>query len=233
MISVKGIQGISLIDYPNKIVSTLFLAGCNFRCPFCHNPELIEENNDVPVIKYDELMKKLKDRINFIDGICITGGEPLMKDEIVEFIKDLKRELMLPIKIDTNGYNPKILKQIIEMDIVDYIAMDIKTSLNKYYIAAGINIKTDMIKESIELIINSDIDSEFRTTCVPDIVDSSDIREIGSYIVGAKKFALQQFRKEKTLNEEFSNKHPYKPEEIVKFKDILKQFIDNIVIRGL
>ncbi|MCK4524806.1 anaerobic ribonucleoside-triphosphate reductase activating protein, partial [candidate division WOR-3 bacterium] len=114
-----------------------------------------------------------------------------------------------------------------------YIAMDIKTSLNKYYIAAGINIKTDMIKESIELIIRSDIDSEFRTTCVPDIVDSSDIREIGSYIVGAKKFALQQFRKEKTLNEEFSNKHPYKPEEIVKFKDILKQFIDNIVIRGL
>lgn len=233
VVRIKGIQGISLIDFPGKIASTLFTGGCNFRCPFCHNPELIESDSSTDDISYEEIIAKLKERKNFIEGICITGGEPLFSEDIIELIQLLKEETHLPVKIDTNGYNPDILEKIIKMRLADYFAMDIKTSLGKYYLAAGIDINPDRIKKSIDMIINSSVHHEFRTTCVPDIVDSNDIREIGSYIVGAERFALQQFRRDKTYKSEYEDKYPYKPEDIIKFKDILKQFIDIVDVRGI
>jgi len=230
---VKGIQGVSLLDYPDKICTTLFLEGCNFRCPFCHNPELVEINDATEEIIFADVLKKIEGRKNFIEGICITGGEPLLNDGIIDFVKELKKDRGLPIKIDTNGYNPALLKRMIEDGLMDFVAMDIKTSMKKYYIAAGTGINEDFIKESIEIILNSSIPYEFRTTVVPEVVSSDDIREIGSLVNGAKKYALQQFRNEKVLSSDFNKVTPYRPEEIKKFKDILLQFVEIVEIRGI
>jgi len=233
MIHIKGIQGISLIDFPGKVASTLFMAGCNFRCPFCHNAELIGIDDSIPDIPLNELIEKLNKRKNFIDGICITGGEPLLTKDTIDFLILLKNKTQLDIKIDTNGYTPKILQEIIDKELVNYIAMDIKTSFEKYYKAVGLNINIDNIKESIDIIMNSGLDYEFRTTVVPGIVELDDIRAIGSYIVGAKKFALQQYRKQKTYDASYQDIYPYKPDILRKYKDILSQFLDNIEIRGI
>lgn len=230
-IKVKGFQGVTLLDYPDRVASTIFLGGCNFRCPFCHNPELLDES--AKEIDDEWVFAEIGKRRNFIEGICITGGEPLLFDEIVEFVTQLKQLSGKSIKIDTNGYNPELLKKVIDSGIVDYIAMDVKTSLKKYFIAAGTPIDENRIKASIEILMNSGIEYEFRTTVVPEIVQSEDIREIGAVINGAKKAALQQFRAQKTLNEEFGKLKPYKPEELIRFRDILSQFVERIEIRGV
>ena len=230
-IRIKGFQGTTLLDYPDKVASTIFLGGCNFRCPYCHNPELIENKGED--IDEDWLFGEIEKRRNFIEGICITGGEPLLFDEITDFIRSLKRETGKLIKIDTNGYNPDLLKKVIESGKCDYIAMDIKSSLKKYFIAAGVNIEEEKIKKSIDIIMDSKIDYEFRTTVVPEIIKSDDIREIGTLINGAKKISLQQFRSIKTYNEDFQKLKPYKPEELNKFRDILSQFVEGIDIKGI
>jgi len=233
MINIKGIQGVSLIDYPGKVATTIFTAGCNFRCPFCHNPELIEDVRDENTITTDKIFTILSKRRNFIDGVCITGGEPLINDNIIEFIKLLKGKTGLDIKIDTNGYTPDILRKIIDKGLVQYIAMDVKTSPQRYYEAAGIDMKSERIVKSIDIILASSIPYEFRTTVVPGIVESADIREICSVISGAEKYALQQYRNGKTLDSRYSDMHPYKPEKIEKMRDIAKQFIENVEIRGI
>lgn len=151
----------------------------------------------------------------------------------MEMASELKKRSGVLIKIDTNGYNPSLLEKIISEGLADFIAMDIKTSLKKYYIAAGVGINEDMIKSSIDLLIGSNVMYEFRTTAVPGIVTSDDIREIGALVNGAKKYALQQFRSERVLSDEFTGLKPYKPEEIRKFKDILLQFVQNVEIRGI
>lgn len=232
MVLIKGIQGISLIDYPGKIASTLFLAGCNFRCLFCHNPELIEKtgNDNIPI---DDIMEKLERRENFIEGVCITGGEPLLSDDIFELLDILKKKTHLSIKIDTNGYNNALLKRILDEGRADYIAMDIKTSPKRYYEAAGVDLNSDSIVNAVKMIMDSDVDYEFRTTVVPDIVTTEDMREIGTLIEGAQKYVLQQFRRDKTLDQSYSEKFPYRPAELVKMKDIIKQFVDNVEIRGI
>ncbi|MGE3062618.1 MAG: anaerobic ribonucleoside-triphosphate reductase activating protein [bacterium] len=230
-ISIRGFQGVTLLDYPDKVAATIFLGGCNFKCPFCHNPELL--NDSTKELDEEWVFSELSRRRNFIEGVCITGGEPLLFKEIIDFMSELKRISGKAIKIDTNGYNPDLLKRVIESGNVDYIAMDVKTSIKKYFIAAGVAVQEENIKRSIELIMNSEIDYEFRTTVVPEIVTSDDIREIGSLINGAKRVALQQFRQQKTLNPEFQTLKPYRPEELRKFRDILSQFSDRIEVRGI
>lgn len=231
-IRIKGFQGVTLLDYPDKVASTIFLGGCNFKCPSCHNPELIDIN-ELPDIDEEVVFSDIGKRKNFIEGICITGGEPLLFDEVIKFIEDIKSRTDKKVKIDTNGYNPALLKKIIDLKIVDYIAMDIKTSLKKYYIAAGVGIKDEIIKESIELLLSGNIEYEFRNTCVPELVTFDDIREIGVLISGAKKMSIQQFKNTKTFSDEFLKVRPYKPEELKKFRDILIQYVPSVDIRGI
>ena len=221
----------TLLDYPDRVASTIFLGGCNFRCPFCHNPELLDNSTDD--IENEFIFSEIEKRRNFIEGICITGGEPLISDEIIDFIKEIKKTGNKPIKIDTNGYNPELLKRVMESGDVEYIAMDVKSSAKKYFIAAGVPIDEERIKTSIDIIMNSSLAYEFRTTVVPEIITSEDIREIGSLINGARKFVLQQFRPQKTLNKEFQMLKPYKPDQLIKFRDILSQFAETIEIRGV
>jgi len=231
MIEIGGFQRVSLIDYPGKVVSIIFTIGCNYRCPFCQNKDLVLRNyKNLRVYTYDEIFQKLEEAKNFIDGVEITGGEPtIWGEELIELIKKLKEYGL--IKLDSNGSNPEILEKIIAQKLVDYIAMDIKTKLEPKKYAKAIGLSEEAIKtifprvlRSIELIRNSGIDHEFRTTVVPTIVEKTDIIEIANYIKG-EKYALQQFEPKSTLNPEFEKIKPY-PKE---FFDEVYEKIKNLV----
>lgn len=227
---INGFIGVSLIEYPNKIASVLFTSPCNFRCPFCHNPDLITIN--YTTIDEKTILKDLKERASFIDGVSITGGEPLLQDDLFEFLREIKK-LGLLVKIDTNGYISGKIELLIKQGLIDNIAMDIKTSLKKYNIATGINIDTSKIKKSIEIIMKSEIDYEFRTTVVPGIVTQDDIEDIGELIKGAKLFSIQQFENSMTLDSNFKNIQPYNESVLHEFSKILKKYVKEVKIKNL
>jgi pyruvate formate lyase activating enzyme len=193
---IKGIQKVTLLDYPERIACTLFLFGCNFRCGFCHNPELVlrEDSKD---LDEKEILKFLEKRREKLEGVCITGGEPLLSLK-KEFLKKIKK-LGYLIKIDTNGCFPEKLKKFIEDKLVDYIAMDVKNCKEKYSKTVGVDVDLKKIEKSMKLIVASGIDYEFRTTVVPEIHKPEDIVEIGKWInalVGyvPERYCLQGFR---------------------------------------
>lgn len=226
---INGFIGVSLIEYPNKISSVIYTSPCNFRCPFCHNPGLVFINHTV--IDEDDILNDLKERNSFIDAICITGGEPLLQDDLQDFLKKIKK-LQLLIKIDTNGYMPEKIQILIDAGLVDYIAMDIKTSINKYNKATGINVDVQKIVKSIEILKKSHIDYEFRTTVIPGLVEEGDIRQIGETIKGAKLYSIQQFENSMTLDSSFKDIEPY-PEDVLKeFADIMKKFVKKVKIKN-
>lgn len=205
---IKSFLGTSLIEYPGKISSVIFIGGCNLRCPYCHNldlvlPELVNKTPDIPE---DDIIKELIKRKGFIDGLAITGGEPLLPAGILPFIKRVKDEVGLEVKIDTNGTFPGKLKEVLPH--VDYISMDIKTSPEKYPLATGGKAKFKDVEASIEIIKSAEY-YEFRTTMVPNVVDKEDLRQICETIKPVKKYALQRFRPQKTLSPEFSEISPY------------------------
>jgi len=197
---IGGLQKLTLIDYPGQIACTVFTAGCNFRCPFCHNPELVLPEK----IKIDKKKEKLGEKNFFdfleerqgkLDGVCITGGEPTIQPDIIEFIKKIKKMDFL-VKLDTNGTNPLILEKVYQEKLVDFVAMDIKNSLENYQRACGVGLNKDKIKRSVSLIRSSRVPYEFRTTVVPTIHTLDDFIAIGKWLRGAKKYALQHYRDE-------------------------------------
>jgi len=221
----------SLIDWEGKIVSTLYVPSCNFRCPYCYNCDLILYPENFPNIAQSEIDSFLLERKDFIDGICMSGGEPTLYPDLPTYFKKIRDKGFL-IKLDTNGTNPKLLKKLLDLDLVDYIAMDIKSSLdfNNYSKAAGIKDKAvlEKVKDSIGLIINSKIDYEFRTTVVPSLHSEEIITEIARYITGAKKYVLQNFSPlEKTLDPSFQKIKPYSDEKIQELSEKAKKYIPN------
>lgn len=212
----KGLQGLSLIDYPNKLCATLFTGGCNFRCPYCHNPELVIGYEKLPDIIQDEILKFLKERKGFLDGITICGGEPTIHSYLPDFVKLVKKEGFL-VKLDTNGTNPDMLKKI----EVDYIAMDIKGSLKRYNEVSGVKVDTDFIKKSVDLIMESSIDYEFRTTVFPDFFNKEDAVQIAKWVKGAKRYVLQKPTVVKTLDGNIKNAKLYSDAELRELADIL------------
>ncbi len=227
---IKGFLGTSLIDYPGKISAIVFTGGCNFRCPFCHNSDLVLELNNLPTIEETELLKKIEKRKGFIDGVVITGGEPLINKDISEFIKKIKN-LGFLVKLDTNGSFPKLLEKILDEKIVDFVAMDIKSSPEKYDKAAGIKVDIKKIEESIGLIMKKAPDYEFRTTVVPGITEEKDIIPMVKMIEGAKMYALQQFRPMKVIDPYYLTVKPFSHETLEKFASIIKPYVKNIEIR--
>ncbi|MGM0595565.1 MAG: anaerobic ribonucleoside-triphosphate reductase activating protein [Myxococcota bacterium] len=227
---IKDLIGTTLVDYPGIIASTVFIAGCNFRCPFCHNAELVfpEIYNLSPNISKEQTLACLKKRLNFISGVVFTGGEPLLYNELESLIKKIKT-LGLKIKLDTNGAFPGKLSKITEF--VDYVAMDIKTSPSKYPVATGSHCDFSKILESIELLQAGSTEYEFRTTAVPKLVESEDIREIGKIIKGSSTYAIQTFTSENTLDEQFAGIPIYPPEVLEKFKKIIEPQVDKVIIR--
>lgn len=202
---IGGLQKLTLIDYPGQIACTVFTAGCNFRCPFCHNPELVlpeKIKNDATAETAGEkkFFDFLKERQGKLDGVCITGGEPTIQPDILEFIRVIKAMGFL-VKLDTNGTNPQVLTKVYQEKLVDFVAMDIKNSLENYEKACGNLLNKARIQESVFLIRKSKVPYEFRTTVVPTIHTLDDFIAIGRWLKGARKYALQRYQdKGKILN---------------------------------
>jgi pyruvate formate lyase activating enzyme len=231
---ISGLQKVTLIDYPGRVACTLFLFGCNFRCGFCHNPDLILEKRETPTYSEEEILKFLESRKNYLDGVCITGGEPLLTLEKT-FLKKVK-EMGFLIKLDTNGSFPKKLKELIEEKLVDFVAMDIKNSPEKYSRTIEIPLDLKKIEESIKIISEMD-NYEFRTTIVETLHDLEDISKIGKWlekIVGekSKRFVLQGFKgEEKLLNENFRKIPNTQESELKEMKKIAENYFEEVEIR--
>lgn len=230
----KGWAKNSFVDYPSKIATTVFTAGCNFRCPFCHNGDLVLEGNYLPSVSEDEILEFLDKRSKVIDAVCITGGEPtLMKNDLILFMNKVKSKGYL-IKLDTNGYLPEALEEILQTGYVDYLAMDIKNSPERYAETVGLkSFDFSKIEKSINLIRNSGIPYEFRTTVSKTYHTEKDILEIANLIKGSSKYALQQYRKsDKQVGKDIEIKS-YSNEIMLHFKNIIEPYFDKVEIRGL
>jgi len=230
---IKGFQKTTFIDYPNKVSALVFTGGCNFRCPFCHNGGLVLNPNQYPTTLPETVFRHLEKRKGVIDGIVITGGEPTLMTGLKDFIKTVK-SMGVSVKLDTNGTNPNVLRELIEEDLLDYIAMDIKHDFTKYNTVIGsCGFKVDDLKTSIELIINSGVDHEFRTTVIKGVHFKEDIQVMAAQIRGAKNYILQQYVK--TEGELMPNMfRAYTSEELQEFIDALSDShgIENLKVRG-
>ena len=198
---IGGFQKFSLIDYPGKISCIIFTQGCNFRCFYCHNPELVYPHLFGTPLAEEEIMDFLKRRKKQLEAIVISGGEPTIQEDLVPFLKRVKT-LGYAIKLDTNGSNPLVIRELVRRKLVDYIAMDIKAPLKKYQDLVKVKVNLSRIKESIEIIENSSLEYEFRTTYIPSFLTSKDLLEILSLIKNKSRFTVQEFvfRKEKEMN---------------------------------
>ncbi len=229
---LKGLQKTTLIDFPGRVASTVFTFGCNFRCGFCHNPDLVNETG-IPSIDEKELIDFFDSRKKWIQGVCITGGEPTLHPDLPDFARKLK-EKGFEVKLDSNGSNPLMLKKLIEKNLVDYIAMDIKTSQEKYALLCNVPIDLDKINQSISLIKNSGKEYEFRTTVIPEFYSRQDALNIGKWLEGSKFYALQQYSNSgPLLNPEFKSRQPFPGKELLELKKILDPFFDKVEIRNL
>ncbi len=226
---IKGWQKTSLIDYPKKIASVIFTVDCNFRCHYCHNPELIN-HRDLQKINEEEIFNHLISRKKLIDGVCITGGEPTLQKDLTDFAFKLK-DLGFLVKLDTNGTNPKVIQTMITENLVDYIAMDIKAPPEKYDLVANTKVQVENIQKTIDIIRNSSKDYEFRTTILPKLITKQDLLSIAEWIKGSKAYYLQQFRSIKTLNPEYRSESAYTEEELRQFIKLLKPYFDICELR--
>jgi len=229
---IGGLQKLTLIDYPGKIACTVFTIGCNFRCPWCYSAELVlpEKIKSQPKISEREFFGFLKERKRLIEGVVICGGEPTVHEDLPKFIKKIKK-LGYSVKLDTNGSNPKMLKDLIDKKLVDYVAMDIKAPKQKYEKIVGRKINTEKIEKSIKILCGDKVNYEFRTTVVPTLHQREDILKITRWIKSAKKYFLQNFRPEKTINPEFEKIKPYSQEELIEIRNAVAPFFEICQVR--
>ncbi|MEO0216566.1 MAG: anaerobic ribonucleoside-triphosphate reductase activating protein [candidate division WOR-3 bacterium] len=222
----------SLIDWDGKLTSVLFFDRCNFRCPFCQNWELILHPENFPIFSENEILDKLKTKRNWIDGVVLTGGEPsLFFEDVFELAKKIKN-LGLGVKLDTNGSFPERLLKLIKEKAIDYVAMDIKASLGHYSSAAGVQDARiiEKVRMSIKLLLNGELDYEFRTTCVPGFIDKDALREIGEEIRGAKSWVLQRFISKNAHDERLRGKE-YSLNELKELLDVARQYVSSAKLR--
>jgi pyruvate formate lyase activating enzyme len=231
---IGGIQKNSLIDYPQKISCVVFASGCNFDCPYCHNPDMARPSADVPLMDVEEILSFLNKRKSFLDGVVVSGGEPTCQKETVDFCRRVK-SMGYPVKLDTNGSSPHVIQELINRQLVDYVAMDVKTDPDRYAPVITKTIDPDVIRSSIRIILNSGIAHEFRTTCVKPVVDETVIRAISRLIRGADLFVLQkvQFQQTPVLHPEFFKNKDWRfdDQEINKFRSIAAEWVRACIIR--
>ncbi len=233
----KGFQKTSLIEYPGKIVSAVFTAGCNFRCPFCQNPGLVLTPDSLPSVSSKEVVSHLISKKKWMDGLSITGGEPMICKDLPNFVREVKREGFL-VGIETNGTNPQMLKDLIAGRLIDYVALDIKAPLvwEKYKRAAGIN-DEDLfrkVKESVKVLLELDSEAsyEFRTTVVPGLIKEEDILTVARQIKRAKSYTLQQFLPRITLDRQYESLKPYSKEVLEKMRKRAESYVETCQVRG-
>lgn len=228
---IHGFNKTTLLDYPGHLACTIFLGGCNFRCPFCHNASLVLAPTKQPTIPEEEIFHTLIKRKGILEGVCITGGEPTLYPGLSNFITKIK-ELGYLVKLDTNGNNPKVLRNLINNHSVDYVAMDIKNSKEKYGLSIGFDtFDTSNISESISLLLSSDIDYEFRTTVVKEHHTAEDFLSIGKWLQGAKAYYLQAYKDSGDIIS--PGLSSYSKTELNDFRNILLQYIQTVGIRGI
>jgi pyruvate formate lyase activating enzyme len=227
---IGGLQKFSLIDYPDKICAIVFTQGCNFRCSFCHNPELVNPELFQGLIPEADVLSFLERRKGKLDAVQITGGEPTLQPDIIDFIRKIK-ELDFLVKLDSNGSNPEVLKRLIELEAVDYLAMDVKAPLERYREVTKSRVDPDKIKQSIDLVMAAGLDYELRTTVVRSLLSPDDVLEIGRMISGARLYVLQKFVGSKTLDPKFIRETTYSDEEFEHLKKALKSYVVECIVR--
>ena len=230
-IKIYGLQKLSLLDYPGKMACTVFTGGCNFRCPFCHNKSLVFLNPNEQEISSDEVLTYLDERKNVLDGICITGGEPLLHEGLESFLQEV-RKTNLNIKLDTNGSNLEKLKGLVEKGLIDYVAMDIKNTEELYPKTVGIpELNFNEIKKTIKYLLENHIEYEFRTTLVKEFHEDANFDDLGKMIKGCKNYYLQMFEDHGTCIEQGLSALP--KEKVVKIKETMQKYCENVKIRGI
>ena len=230
--TIGGLQKVTLIDFPGRIAATVFLCGCNFRCPWCYTRELVlpEMVKLQPKIPEKKFFSFLKTRQGLLAGIVICGGEPTIHKDLPDFIEKIKKMGYL-VKLDTNGSNPGMLKKMISDNLLDYVAMDIKVSKEKYAEAVKAKVKIEDIEKSIKLLKESNVDYEFRTTVVPTVHTKEDIVKIAKWLSPAKRYYLQNFRPEKTIDPEFEKIKPYSDEDLLEMQKAVAPFFEICEVR--
>lgn len=233
---IKGFIGVSLVDWDGKVASVIFLSGCNLRCPFCYNTDLVLHPEKVPTIPFDKIKDYFNKHKGWIDGVVITGGEPTIKEDLPILCEEIQK-LGLAVKLDTNGTNPRMIRKLIGKGLINYVAMDVKAPLtaDAYSKASGVNAAALLksIEETIGTLLESRIDYELRTTLVPTLHETRDIEKICAKINGCRKYALQNFKTDvETLDPNFQNLKPFSRTEIEFLFKTAKNHIPNTVLRG-
>ena len=229
---IIGFIKTSLLDWDGRVAAVVYLPGCNFRCPFCHNKEIVLSPETMEEVPLEEVEEYIRSNAEFLDGIVVTGGEPTIHRDLPEFLSRLKA-LGTKVKLDTNGTNPDMLQDVLEAGLVDYVAMDLKAPLDaKYDELTGVAVPLDKVKRSIELLRSSGVEHEFRTTVVPILLTPGDVERIAAYIGGAGKYAIQQFRPGTTLDPNLGVVKPYPKGTVLSMAECAKQYVHKVVIRG-
>lgn len=228
---IHGFQKTTLLDYPEHVAATVFVGGCNFRCPFCHNGGLVLDPAGQPSIPEEEVLAYLRKRSKVLEGVCITGGEPTLQADLATFVGKLKAMGYL-VKLDTNGYRPEVLSSLLQQGLLDYVAMDIKASEQNYSLAAGVGISEfARIRESIRLLVEGGIPYEFRTTVVKGIHGKEEFEEIGKLLKGCRAYFLQGFQESDAVIAD--GYEAYSLEEMEQMANLARKYIDRVEVRGV
>ena len=227
---ICGLQKTTLLDFPGHVAATIFTGGCNFRCPFCHNSDLLG-NDAPPAFTEEEVLSFLSKRSGILEGVAITGGEPTLQPDLESFIRRI-RSIGLQVKLDTNGYRPDVLKSLCEQGLVDYVAMDIKTCKERYPLLAGIpSIQMEPIEESVDYLKSCHLPYEFRTTVVKQLHSREDILSIGRWLAGSRAYFLQSYQDSDAVLRPGYSAHSR--ETLKEFLSLVKPFIPSASLRGI
>lgn len=228
---ISGLQKLTLLDFPGKTAATVFTSGCNFRCPFCHNAGLVTKLDEAQEIAKDEVLSYLKKRAGVLDGVCVTGGEPLLQADIADFLSEIK-SMGYKVKLDTNGSFPEKLRELVAAGLCDYVAMDVKNSREKYGETVGLpDFDISAVSESVDFLLSGACDYEFRTTVVEELHAVEDIENLAKWIRGAKRYFLQNFVDSGNLIGE--NLSAPSLEKLEAMRKIAEKYIDIVCIRGV
>lgn len=228
---ISGLQKLTLLDYPGHLACTVFTAGCNFRCPFCQNASLVLPSKEISQYREEEILNFLSSRKHILEGLCISGGEPTMQPDLTDFIRKVK-SMGYSVKLDTNGTHPKLLRELIEDQLIDMVAMDIKNSKESYPKTSGIEIlNINSIEESVDLLKEGRIPYEFRTTIVRELHTKKDMEDIGKWLYGSSPYYLQAFVDSGDLIG--TNLTGYSKQELIKLLEIVSPYLPNASLRGI
>jgi len=221
-----------MLDFPQRVASLVFYGGCNLRCPYCHNPTLVENPNQYPDIPTEDILVMLEQRRGFIDGVVISGGEPTLDPHLDELLRQIKQQ-KLQIKLDTNGLRPQVLESLLAQQLVDFVGLDLKTALPRYGELYHDDVDSSLLRESVVILKQAQVEVEFRTTCVPGLVEEGDIRAIGELLCGEPLWVLQQFVAQPAMDEEMRQLTPHSPEVLRSFVAIAEEYVERAMIRGI